>query len=235
MEEYAVSDPREATDATISANREVLDTLPFSDRQDFEDAARGLIAPLPDGGVITDDAGQVVWDLTRFSFLGEHDHAPDTVNPSLWRQSQLVVQGGLYKVVDRLYQVRSADLSNLTIVEGDTGLIVFDPLLSVPTAKAAMELYYEHRPRKPVGPRCTSAARLDSWTGRTAAITPSPGRDSGRSLGTTIAVPSVLGRGRERDMRKTAFAEGCVDTQRLLIDHAGAQRTNPKDSVFRVR
>ena len=55
------------------------------------------------------------------------------MNPSLWRQSQLVVKGGLYRVVDRLYQVRSADLSNLTIVEGDTGLIVFDPLISVET------------------------------------------------------------------------------------------------------
>jgi len=91
----------------------------------------------------------VVWDLSRFRFLTEGD-APDTVNPSLWRQSRLVIQGGLYKVVDRLYQVRSAVLSNLTIVEGDTGLIVFDPLISVETAQAAMELYFAHRPRHDV-------------------------------------------------------------------------------------
>ena len=126
-----MSEAKDATEVTRTANRAVLDQLPFEDRRDFEDAARGLIAPLPDDGVIKDPDGKVIWDLSRFSFLHEHDHAPDTVNPSLWRQSQLVVQGGLYKVVDRLYQVRSADLSNLTIVEGDTGLIVFDPLISM--------------------------------------------------------------------------------------------------------
>lgn len=161
-----MSDPKQATEATRSANREVVRRLPFSDRRDFEDAAEGLVAPLPDDGVIKNDDGQVVWDLSRFSFLTDHDaEAPDTVNPSLWRQSQLVVQGGLFKVVDRLYQVRSADLSNLTIVEGDTGLIVFDPLISVETARAALELYYEHRPRKPVIAVVHSHSHVDHYGG----------------------------------------------------------------------
>jgi len=160
-----VSDPRAATDATKAANAAVLDQLPFEDRRDFDDAARGLVAPLPDDGVIRDADGRVIWDLSRFSFLHDHDHAPDTVNPSLWRQSQLVVQGGLYKVVDRLYQVRSADLSNLTIVEGDTGLIVFDPLISAEAATASMELYYQHRPRRPVVAVVHSHSHVDHYGG----------------------------------------------------------------------
>ena len=156
---------KDASDATRAANEEVLEQLPFEDRQDFEDAARGLIAPLPDDGVIRGEDGQVVWDLSRFDFLHEHDHAPDTVNPSLWRQSQLVVQGGLYEVVPRLYQVRSADLSNLTIVEGDTGLIVFDPLISVESARAAMALYFEHRPKRPVVAVVHSHSHVDHFGG----------------------------------------------------------------------
>ena len=91
--------------------------------------------------------GQVVWDLSRFAFLADETaDAPDTVNPSLWRQAQLVVKGGLFKVVDRLTRC-GADLSNMTFIEGDTGLIVMDPLISAETARAAMDLYFEHRPR----------------------------------------------------------------------------------------
>jgi alkyl sulfatase BDS1-like metallo-beta-lactamase superfamily hydrolase len=160
-----MSEPKPASETTEAANRALLRQLPFEDRRDFEDAARGLIAPLPANGTITDDAGQVVWDLSRFDFLRRDDEAPDTVNPSLWRQSQLVVQGGLYQVVDRLYQVRSADLSNLTIVEGDTGLIVFDPLISVETARAAMALYFEHRPRRPVVAVVHSHSHVDHYGG----------------------------------------------------------------------
>ena len=91
-----MSDERnDATEATTTANRRILDELPFSDRQDFEDASRGFVAPLADDGVTKNADGQVVWDLSRFSFITDDAEAPGTVNPSLWRQSQLVVKGGL--------------------------------------------------------------------------------------------------------------------------------------------
>ena len=113
-----------------------------------------------------------MWDLSRFFVpRGWTTDAPDTVNPSLWRQSQLVVQGGLYKVVDRLYQVRSADLSNLTIVEGDTGLIVFDPLISVETASVAMDLYFQHPREARRSPSCTRTATPACTTGPCGATT----------------------------------------------------------------
>ena len=157
--------PKEATETTRAANTELLNSLPFVDKRDFEDAKRGFIAPLPDGGVIKNEQGRPVWDMTRFSFIKKGTAAPDTVNPSLWRQSQLTIQGGLYKVVDGLYQVRNADLSNLTIYEGEDGIIVADPLISVETARAALDLYYQHRPRKPVVAVIHSHSHVDHFGG----------------------------------------------------------------------
>jgi alkyl sulfatase BDS1-like metallo-beta-lactamase superfamily hydrolase len=157
--------PKDATAVTKAANAKLLQRLPFADRRDFEEANRGFIAPLPNDGVIKADDGHVVWDLSLFNFIKQDQPAPDSVNPSLWRQSQLVIKGGLYKVVDRMYQVRTADLSNITIVEGDTGLIIFDPLISVETARAALDLYYQHRPKKPVVAVVHSHSHVDHYGG----------------------------------------------------------------------
>ena len=137
----------EASAPTRKVNAAVLQQLPFTNKQDFEDARRGFIAPLPDNGVISDKESKPVWDLSGFSFIKEGAPAPDTVNPSLWRQSQLLIYAGLFKVIDRVYQVRGADASNITFIEGDTGIIVLDPLISMECAKAAIDLYYQHRPR----------------------------------------------------------------------------------------
>jgi alkyl sulfatase BDS1-like metallo-beta-lactamase superfamily hydrolase len=160
------SDPRrDASSATQAANSQLAASLPFEDRRDFDDAARGLIAPLANGGVIKGDDGQPVWDLSRYSFIETDAPPPETVNPSLWRQSQLVVQGGLYEVVPGLYQVRTADLSNITLAEGPDGVVVFDPLISVETARAALALYYEHRPKKPVVAVVHSHSHVDHYGG----------------------------------------------------------------------
>jgi alkyl sulfatase BDS1-like metallo-beta-lactamase superfamily hydrolase len=156
---------KDATKATKDANDKLLEELPFEDRRDFEEAERGFIAPLPDGGVLGAEDGSDVWNTSKFSFIEEDSLAPDTVNPSLWRQSQLVLKGGLFKVTDRLYQVRNADLSNLTIVEGDTGLIVFDPLITTEAARWALELYFAHRPRRPVVAVVHSHSHVDHFGG----------------------------------------------------------------------
>ena len=160
-------DPRkDASAATRAANDALAASLPFEDRRDFEEASRGLVAPLSDGGVIRGSDGQPVWDLSKFSsFIEEGADAPDTVNPSLWRQSQLVVKAGLYEVVPGLYQVRSADLSNITFAEGEDGIVIFDPLLTQETAAAALALYYEHRPRKPIVAVVHSHSHVDHYGG----------------------------------------------------------------------
>ncbi|MFC8131994.1 alkyl/aryl-sulfatase [Streptomyces sp. NPDC057302] len=116
--------------------------LPFDDTTDFENADRGFIGALVPAVVKADD-GRVVWDNDAYGFLdGE---CPDTVHPSLWRQAQLCARQGLYEVTEGIYQVRGLDLSNMTLVEGEQGVIVIDPLISAECAAAALALYREHR------------------------------------------------------------------------------------------
>lgn len=127
--------------------RAAREALPFADTRDFENAERGLIAEFSPG-VVHDAAGRVVWDNDGYRFL--EGEAPDTVHPSLWRQSQLSTRHGLFEVVAGIYQLRGFDLSNMTIVEGDSGIIVIDTLLSAEPAAAALALYREHRGDRPV-------------------------------------------------------------------------------------
>jgi alkyl sulfatase BDS1-like metallo-beta-lactamase superfamily hydrolase len=121
--------------------------MDFADRQDFDDADRGLIGALKPCVIHADD-GRVVWDNDSYSFL--NGECPDTANPSLWRQGQLCAKQGLFEVTPGIYQVRGLDLSNMTLVEGDDGVIVIDPLISKETASAALSLYRTHRGDRPV-------------------------------------------------------------------------------------
>ncbi|WP_341795954.1 MULTISPECIES: alkyl sulfatase dimerization domain-containing protein [unclassified Pseudomonas] len=137
---------KDATDLTRQSNQHWLQRLPFADRSDFDNARRGLLEAA-DRAVVNAD-GKTVWDLQRYAFLtGE---APATVNPSLWRIAQLNTIAGLFKVTDGIYQVRGLDLANMTLIEGEHGLIVMDPLLSVETARAGLAMYFRHRPQRPV-------------------------------------------------------------------------------------
>jgi alkyl sulfatase BDS1-like metallo-beta-lactamase superfamily hydrolase len=140
--------PNEATTITAQINAALLEELPFADQQDFEDAQRGFIASLPEV-VIQSEDGRTVWSLAPYAFL-EQEEAPPSVNPSLWRMAQLNMNNGLFQVTDGIYQVRGFDLSNMTIIEGDTGVILIDPLSTVETSHAALELYYAERGEKPV-------------------------------------------------------------------------------------
>ena len=153
----------DATAATRDANADVLKRLPFANRQDFEDAQRGWVGSL-DSGEIRSADGRVVWNLDAYAFLRD-DASPASVNPSLWRQAQLNLKHGLFKVTDRIYQVRGFDLSNMTIVEGDSGLIVIDPLLTAETARAAIDVYYKYRPKKPIVAVIYSHSHVDHFGG----------------------------------------------------------------------
>ncbi|WP_329204668.1 MBL fold metallo-hydrolase [Streptomyces sp. NBC_00683] len=163
----AVSDrtgPKPATEATRAANASVLDQLDFDDDRAFEAMKRGFVAPLLDGGVIRDARGRVSFDAGSFDYI--EGPAPDTVNPSLWRQSQIIKYAGLFQVTDRIYQVRNHDIANVTIVEGDGGLIVVDVGTVAETTRAAMELYYAHRPeRLPVVAVIYTHPHLDHYGG----------------------------------------------------------------------
>ncbi len=135
------------TDAIAAANRAHTASLPFADTRDFDDADRGFIAAM-EPCVVTAADGRVVWDNDSYNFLD--GDAPDSVHPSLWRQSQLCAKQGLYEVVPGIYQVRGLDLSNISFIEGDTGIIVIDPLISTETAAAALALYRAQRGNREV-------------------------------------------------------------------------------------
>ena len=143
-----MSAPKDPTPATQAANAAVMAQLPFADQTDFADAMRGFVAGLPEGGVRTPN-GTAIWDLAPYDFLQAAD-APATVNPSLWRMARLNMASGLFQVTDRVWQVRGLDLANLTLIEGDTGLIVIDTLTTNEVARAAMALYFAHRPARPI-------------------------------------------------------------------------------------
>ncbi|MCI8211179.1 hypothetical protein AUC61_16760 [Pseudomonas sp. S25] len=159
-----VDKPKPASVATKEANDALLKELPFNDKTSFELAHKGFIAPLP-STVIKGSSGNVIWDPAKYSFIKEGEQAPDTTNPSLWRQSQLINISGLFEVTDGIYQVRNYDLSNMTIVEGKEGITVFDPLISTETAKAALDLYYQHRPKKPVVAVIYTHSHIDHYGG----------------------------------------------------------------------
>jgi alkyl sulfatase BDS1-like metallo-beta-lactamase superfamily hydrolase len=161
----AQTQPKPATEATKAANRAVQQYLNFNDRADFEDATRGLIAK-PDTLTIRNAKGDVVWDLEAYKkYIGDDKAAPDTVNPSLWRNAQLNMHHGLFKVHDRIFQVRGYDLSNITFIEGDTGWIVMDPLISAETAKAAFELVTKHLGQRPIRAVIYSHSHIDHYGG----------------------------------------------------------------------
>lgn len=145
----AAETAKDASTFTKSVNQQYQQSLPFNNRQDFEDAQRGFIAPLLDEGKLRTPDGKVYYRALDYQF-DINAPAPDTINPSLWRQAQVNGISGLFKVTDRMYQVRSQDISNITFIEGDTGIIVIDPLVTPNSAKASLDLYFKHRPQKPI-------------------------------------------------------------------------------------
>ncbi|HEV2897286.1 MAG TPA: alkyl sulfatase dimerization domain-containing protein [Pseudaminobacter sp.] len=163
---HAQTGPKPATEATKAANKAMQESLNFDDREDFENASRGFIAK-PDTLTIKGANGNVVWDLEQYkTYIGDDKPAPDTVNPSLWRNAQLNMHYGLFEVLkDRIYQVRGYDLSNISFIKGDTGWIVFDPLISTETAKAAYELVSANLGQLPIVAVVYSHSHIDHYGG----------------------------------------------------------------------
>jgi len=153
-----------ATEHTIRKNKIILEELPFEDRQSFEDARRGFIASISPLTIKRPADGKTTYDLSNLSFLS--GEAPLTVNPSLWRQAQLnALHHGLFEVIDGIYQVRSFDVGHMTLVRGQTGWIVIDPLTSAESAKAALDLAFEHLGNRPVVAVIHTHSHVDHFAG----------------------------------------------------------------------
>lgn len=159
-----------ATAQTCQANAAVNQALDLDDPMVLEDANHGFLRTIPDARITRED-GSVVWDLSVYRFL-EEEASPDSVNPSLWRQARLNRLHGLYQVTERVYQVRGFDLANMTIIEGDKGLILIDPLMYSETAAAALKLYREERGDRPVHTVIYSHSHPDHYGGVEGVMTP---------------------------------------------------------------
>lgn len=164
-------EPKAATEATRKVQQSFKDKLNFEDRQSFADAEKGFIATLSPLTIAHDRSSRPAYDLeTPLSFLD--GDAPDTVNPSLWRQAQLNAHyNGLYEVTDGIYQIRSFDIANMTLVRGDTGWIIIDPLTSAETARAGLELANQHLGERPVTGVIHTHSHVDHFAGVLGVIT----------------------------------------------------------------
>lgn len=158
----AAEQPKPASTITTAANATLLQRLPFNDRTDYEEASRGLVAPFM--GTILNADGKPIRNTSAYAFASAA-RSPDSVNPSLWRMAQLNSNAGLFKVTDRIYQVRGVDLANMTLIEGDRGIVIVDPLMYTETAKAALALYYANRPHKPVVAVIYTHSHVDHFGG----------------------------------------------------------------------
>jgi alkyl sulfatase BDS1-like metallo-beta-lactamase superfamily hydrolase len=155
--------PKDASASVIAQHAAMLKALPFSDTRDFDDATRGYLGTI-ENARITSAQGRVVWSLEPYGFLSEAE-APATINPSLWRQSRLNMNNGIFEVVPGVYQIRGLDIANMTLIEGERGVIVLDTLTSIEGARAAMQLYFQHRGKRPVTAVIFSHTHTDHWGG----------------------------------------------------------------------
>jgi alkyl sulfatase BDS1-like metallo-beta-lactamase superfamily hydrolase len=155
--------PKDASVSVIAQHEATLKALPFSDTRDFDEATRGFLGTI-ENARIANPQGRVVWSLEPYGFLSD-EKSPATVNPSLWRQSRLNMNHGLFEVVPGVYQIRGLDIANMTLIEGDKGVIVVDTLTSIEGARAAMELYFQHRGKRPVAAVIFTHTHTDHWGG----------------------------------------------------------------------
>ncbi|MEM8859264.1 MAG: alkyl sulfatase dimerization domain-containing protein [Chloroflexota bacterium] len=147
---------------TAAANSNLAALLPLNSRDDFELAKKGLIAQPPKGGITT-ETGHKVWDISDFDFLD--DECPDTVNPSLWRMAQLNKISGLFEVIDGVWQIRAFDIANMTIVRGETGWIVIDPIMTRETSAAGLKLVNDTLGERPVSAILVTHTHSDHFGG----------------------------------------------------------------------
>jgi alkyl sulfatase BDS1-like metallo-beta-lactamase superfamily hydrolase len=142
----------------------VLTPAALADGPENEDpVTRGFIGTWPNAEV-RDTTGRVVWTLAGYEFLDQPQPAP-TVHPGLWEQARRNMAHGLFEVTDRIFQVRGFDLANMTLIEGDRGVIIIDPLTCVETAAAALKLYRGHRGDRPVTAVIYSHSHVDHFGG----------------------------------------------------------------------
>ena len=158
------SESKEASEYTIQVNSAIYSLLDFEDSSEYDNATRGLI-DAPEVLELTNADGEVIWSQAAYSFLDDYEASPDTVNPSLWENTRNNHVYGLFEVTEGIYQVRGYDMANLTVVKGDTGWILFDPLMSIECSQAAMQLITKNLGEYPIKAVIISHPHADHFGG----------------------------------------------------------------------
>ena len=180
------AEKKPATEITAQKNADVYQLLDFSDEQESEFASRGFIAA-PETLTIQAENGMTIWSQDAYSFVRENETAPDTANPSLWRNTRQNALYGLFQVTDDFYQVRGYDVSNITFIRSAHGWIVMDCASSRYTAAAALELFRSEMGSDPIVAIVISHAHVDHYGGIEGLISAEDAADPSLPLDQQIA------------------------------------------------
>lgn len=209
---------KEATTHTVKVNSAIYSFLDFADTQEADFAARGLI-DAPEKLEIKDENGKVIWSQAAYSFLSDYEKAPDSVNPSLWENTKNNHLYGLFEVTKGIYQVRGYDMTNLTVVKGDTGWIVFDPLMSMECTVAAMELIEKNLGEFPIKAVIISHPHADHFGGIRGVMQADEAADS------TLSIEEQLSSGNIPIIVPEGFTQYAV-AENVYAGHAMTRRAN---------
>ena len=218
------AEAKDASSYTVEVNSAMYSLLDFEDTSEYENATRGLI-DAPEVLELKDSNGNVIWSQAAYSFLDDYEEAPDTVNPSLWENTRNNHAYGLFEVREGIYQVRGYDMANLTLIEGDTGWIVFDPLMSVECTQAAMQLVEKNLGQRPVKAVIISHCHVDHYGGIKGIMTSKEAADSALPLAEQLAsgkIPIIVPEG---------FAEHAV-SENVYAGKAMSRRANYQYGVL---
>lgn len=215
------TEQKPASKYTAAHQEELQASLPFSDQLDFSLVEKGLIKR-PEKLSIKDEQGNIVWELGNYQFLLDNNDIK-TINPSLLRQAKLNMAYGLYQVTDRIYQVRGYDLANITFIKGDTGWIIFDPLLTAATSKAALALVTQELGKFPVKAVVYSHAHADHFGGVKGVVTQAQ-VDAGE-------VEIIAPRGFMEHAIKENVLAGNAMTRRATYQYGNALEKGAKEQV----
>lgn len=218
------SESKDATKYTAEINSALYSTLDFDDNSEYENATKGLI-DAPESLELKDDNGNVIWSQKAYSFLDDYDEAPSSVNPSLWENTKNNHAYGLFEVTEGIYQVRGYDMANLTLVKGDTGWIVFDPLMSTECTQAAMQLVEKNLGKLPVKAVIISHPHVDHFGGIQGVVSEDTVADSTLSVEQQLAsdkIPIIVPEG---------FAEHAV-AENVYAGKAMSRRANYQYGVL---
>lgn len=184
------SESKGASEYTVQVNSAIYSVLDFENTQEAEFAVRGLI-DAPEALELTDESGNIIWSQKAYAFLSDYEKAPDTVNPSLWENTKNNHAYGLFEVTDGIYQVRGYDMANLTVIKGDTGWIVFDPLMSTECSAAAMQLIEKNLGKFPVKAVIISHPHADHFGGIKGIMSEGDAADSTLSIEAQLASDKI--------------------------------------------